>query len=166
MQYVKIPLERVGVLIGENGSVKTGIERRTDTKISVNESEVTVEGEDSLKEWVAKDIVKAIGRGFNPEKALRLLGENNVLDVVEMREYGADSDKTLARLKGRIIGKKGKSQKLIEHHTGAQLAVYGKTVAIIGSFEEAELARRAVDMLLSGSRHAAVYRMLEHSHRS
>ena len=50
---------------------------------------------------------------------------------------------------------------LIEELTGAYMSVYGNTVAVIGDSLQIEVARRAVDMLLSGSEHAAVYHFLE-----
>jgi ribosomal RNA assembly protein len=39
--------------------------------------------------------------------------------------------------------------------------VYGKTVGIIGRVEDLVYARRAVESLLGGSRHATVYGWLE-----
>ncbi|MFH1721418.1 MAG: KH domain-containing protein [Candidatus Altiarchaeota archaeon] len=162
MQYVRIPQERIAVLIGSKGEIKKEIELRTQTKLSIEETEVSVEGE-SVDEWISKDIIKAIGRGFNPEKAFRLLGDENILEVIDLRDYGGVSEKNMARLKGRVIGEKGRSWKVIEDLTGAFLAVYGKTISIIGSYGEVDIAKRAVDMLLSGSNHSNVYRFLERS---
>jgi ribosomal RNA assembly protein len=159
MQYVKIPQERVSVLIGENGSMKRRLEERTKCRISVTESEVAIEGE-SLEEWVAKDVVHAIGRGFNPEKALWLLKDGYVFDMIELSEF-AGTPNARERLKGRIIGEEGRTRKFIERTSGAMVSVYGKTVAFIGPFDSVELAKEAASMLLSGSRHGSVYKVLE-----
>ncbi|MFH1054795.1 MAG: KH domain-containing protein [Candidatus Altiarchaeota archaeon] len=159
MQYVKIPAERVSVLIGSQGSTKTLVEGRTKCSISIADGEVTVEGE-PLEEWVGKDVVHAIGRGFNPEKALMLLKDGFVLDFVEIGDF-ADTPNSRERLKGRIIGESGRTRKFIERTTGAMVCVYGKTVGFIGSFDSVALAKEATGRLLTGSRHASVYRFLE-----
>jgi len=159
MQYVKIPQERVSILIGEEGATKKRLEERTKCRINIADSEVSVDG-DSLEEWVAKDVVHAIGRGFNPEKAMHLLKDGYVFDMVDITEF-ASTPNSRERLKGRIIGEAGRTRKFIERTTGAMLSVYGKTVGIIGPYDSVELAKEAVGMLLSGSRHGSVYKVLE-----
>lgn len=80
-EYVKIPKDRIAVLIGKKGQTKKEIEKRTKTKITIDSEtgEVwitsTKETEDPLAVWKARDIVLAIGRGFSPERAFRLLNE-------------------------------------------------------------------------------------------
>jgi ribosomal RNA assembly protein len=159
MQYVKIPEERVRVLIGKEGGTKRDLESRSKTKISIEETTVTIEGE-PLAEWRMKDVVHSIGRGFNPEKARLLLSDDYVLEIIELGEV-ANSPNSMKRLKGRIIGEKGRSRRFLEKTTNTMLSVYGRTVSIIGSYENVELAREAVSMLLSGSKHSTVYRHLE-----
>jgi ribosomal RNA assembly protein len=65
------------------------------------------------------------------------------------------------RIKGRIIGRDGRSRELIEEHTETFVSVYGKTVSIIGTTESVSTARRAIEMLIKGSPHSTVYRWLE-----
>jgi len=51
-----------------------------------------------------------VARGFSPEKALRLLeNEDLVLDVIDLSTL-TDSPADLKRLKGRIIGRNGKTR--------------------------------------------------------
>ena len=69
------------------------------------------------------------------------------------------------RIKGRIIGQKGKSRKTIEELSGAYVSVSGHTVALIGAFEEIRLANDAVLMILKGSAHKTVYTMLQEARR-
>ena len=71
----------------------------------------------------------------------------------------------MERVKGRIIGREGKSRKLIEELSESSLAVYGKTVSIIGPAESVAIARSAIEMLLRGSTHAAMFTMLERQRR-
>ena len=67
----------------------------------------------------------------------------------------------MLRLKGRIIGKGGKSREEIEHLTNTYICIYGKTVGIIGEVAWTALARQAVGMLIDGSMHRTVYKFLE-----
>ena len=62
--FIKIPEQRKGVLIGKDGSVKKEIEKATKTVIEIEE-DVSIEGE-PLDVMKTKDIIKAIGRGFSP----------------------------------------------------------------------------------------------------
>ena len=49
--------------------------------------------------------------------------------------------------------------------TGANVSVYGRTVSLLGEYEEVAEAKRAVEMLLEGSMHATVYKFLENLKR-
>jgi ribosomal RNA assembly protein len=52
----------------------------------------------------------------------------------------------------------------MEELPGAEVVIYGTTVGIIGQPEEVEAVRRAVDMILDGAPHGAVYSFLERKH--
>ncbi|MFA4645893.1 KH domain-containing protein [Pyrococcus kukulkanii] len=167
-EYVKIPKERIAVLIGKKGSTKREIERRTKTKIEVDSEtgEVwitsTKETDDPLAVWKARDIVLAIGRGFSPERAFRLLNEGEYLEIINLTDIIIGNEKNaLPRVRGRIIGRKGRTRQIIEEMSGASVSVYGKTVAIIGNPIQIEIAKTAIEKLARGSPHGTVYRYLE-----
>ncbi len=109
----------------------------------------------------AVEIVTAIARGFSPKRAFRLLEEDTVLNIIDLRDYQGKSPGTLIRIRGRLIGLAGKSRRLIEELTGADVSVYGHTVGIIGVQEEAKLASEAVGSLAAGTSHRSVYNMLQ-----
>ncbi len=158
-----IPKERVAVLIGKKGISKRELERTTNTLIKVNsdEGEVQISGKDALLLYTAREIIRAIGRGFSPETAMQLLKQDFAFELVSVQEF-ARNQADLERLRGRVIGEGGKSRRIIEELTGSALSVFGKTVGIIGPADSIHNARRAVESLLSGSPHAHVYRWLEH----
>ncbi len=167
-EFVRIPKERVAVLIGKKGYTKREIEGRTKTKVEVNSEtgEVfitsTKETDDPLAVWKARDVVTAIGRGFSPERAFRLFNEGEVLEVVNLSDIIVGSEgSALPRVRGRIIGRKGRTREIIEEMSGADVSVYGKTVAIIGNPLQVEVAKTAVEKLVKGSPHSSVYRYLE-----
>jgi len=162
-QYeLKVPKERVAVLIGKNGATKKLLEKATKTQIDIdsNEGDVFVKGEDALGLFSTNEIIQAIGRGFNPEIALLLLHQDYSFELISLNEY-TKSKNTLHRIKARIIGSEGKARRLIEGLTDCHISVYGKTIGIIGKIEKVPLARRAIESLLGGSPHANVYKWLE-----
>ena len=160
---LKVPRNRVAVIIGKEGSVKKDIEESTNTKLNIDskEGDVFVSGDDALGLYTAREIIKAIGRGFNPDIAKLLLKADYIFEIVDLGEYAGKSKDTMLRLKGRVIGKEGKSRKLIEELTECNISVFGKTISIIGMPDSAANARRAVEALLRGSPHANVYKWLE-----
>ncbi|MBI4177018.1 MAG: RNA-processing protein [Candidatus Aenigmarchaeota archaeon] len=157
IEFVKLPDERKAVVIGKNAAVKKGIEEATDTEITVDD-DVKVEGENAVGVMDAKNIITAIGRGFPPEKALKLSNSDNMLEIISLKDY---SPKKRMTQKSRVIGTKGRTRKLIEEFTGCDLSVYGDTVSIIGEWEKANIAKQAVEQILAGRSHAAVYKFLE-----
>jgi len=164
---LKIPKERVAVLIGKKGEVKRQLEEETKTKIKIDseEGDVFVEGEDAISLYSTREIIKAVGRGFNPEIALQLLKPDYAFELINIDEY-AKTKNSLLRLKGRIIGKEGKSRRVIEELTETEISVYGKTAGIIGQTENVSIARKAIENLIKGSTHAKIYKFLEKQRRS
>ncbi len=166
MIYVKIPLERVGVLVGIDGEVKKRIEDETGTTLIIDSKsgDVTIEdstSEDPLKTLRSSDMVKAIGRGFSPENAFKLLSDEVFFSLMDIRDYVGKNQKHIRRVRARVIGTKGKTRRLIEELTGVSVSIYGNTIGIIGETLEMNIAMAAIEMLLKGSEHSVVYNFLE-----
>ena len=158
-ETIRIPKERIGALIGTEGKTKRKLEKLTGTRIEVDSETGTIEVEskgNSANFLDAVNAIKAIGRGFTPEKALELLGEKTLLDIIKISDLVGGSEKTIKTKRARVIGTKGLAREAIEKATGAKISVQGKTVAIIGEPGEIELAREAVEMLLEGANHKKV----------
>jgi len=170
--YIKIPGDRIGALVGPDGSVKAVIERKLSVSLQVDSQNGTVEitlpasAEDPTVLFRAKEVVTAIGRGFAPNHAFRLLDDDEIIfELIDLREIVGRSQSDLKRLKGRVIGKEGKTRRIIEELSEANISVYGHTIAIIGYPDQAAIAREALRMLLSGSLHGTVYRFLHKKRR-
>jgi ribosomal RNA assembly protein len=165
-QMLKIPKERVAIVIGKSGLDKKQIEQKTHTKIQITkDGEVTISSEESLNAWNCRQIIKAIGRGFSPDAALLLTDENFALEIIELKEWVGKNENAMKRLKGRVIGEAGKSKTTIEDLTETYISIYGKTISIIGEAAKILAAKKAIEMLLDGSRHATVFRLLETERR-
>lgn len=159
---LKIPEERVAVLIGSEGKVKKEIEEVTKSKLDISKvGDVIMTGSDPLLLFTTKEIVHAIARGFNPKVAFDLLKTDYALEFIDLKDVAGKNKNVLERLKGRIIGTAGKSRAEIERLTDTHISVYGKTIGIIGLQENAFLARQAVAMLVEGAMHKTVYHFLE-----
>lgn len=159
---LKVPKARIAVLIGKSGEIKKKIEEATNIRLIIDskEGDVIIQGSDALGLLSAREIIKAVGRGFNPEVALLLLKPDYILSIINLNDYSKRTN-TLDRIKGRVIGKDGKTRSIIEGHTNTYISVYGKTISIIGEAQNVAVARKAVESLLTGSPHASVYKWLE-----
>ena len=162
--YEKIPIDRIGVLIGQEGKVKKELMRRTRTRITIDSENgvVIIEPEapdvPPINLLKARDFIRAIAFGFPPEKALRVLDEDQILVVIDLKQYVGPHPNHITRIKGRIIGEKGKARKNIEEMTGTYISVHDTYVAIIGDYESATAAREAIEMLIQGRQHSTVYK--------
>ena len=170
--FIRIPKNRVGVLIGPNASVKNLIEKNLNVQLDIDSDSggVTIQlaqqALDPSTLFKAKETVLAIGRGFSPEKARRLITEEeSILIVIDLRDYVGKSESDIKRLSGRIIGREGRTRRLIEELTETAVSVFGHTISVIGSIEEAEIARQAIEMFIRGRLHASVYRFLHAKRR-
>ncbi|OKY77991.1 MAG: rRNA processing protein Krr1/Pno1 containing KH domain [Candidatus Methanohalarchaeum thermophilum] len=162
--FVKIPQDRIGVLIGRDGETKDRIEEETGVKLEVDSSNGRVridrEEADPLVGWKVSKVVKAIGRGFSPEDALKLLEERKVMELIDITNYASTKD-SLHRLKGRVIGKKGKTRKNLEEISGTNITIYGKTIGCIGGPEKVSVTAQAIKKLLNGAPHGNAYKFLK-----
>ena len=81
MRYIRIPMDRVAVLIGPDGSTKQHIEEKTKIPLEINSQtgEVTIDDHETKDPFIifkVENIIKAIGRGFSPDQAYKLLNED------------------------------------------------------------------------------------------
>lgn len=166
-QMVRVPKERVGVIIGRSGEEKKELEELLKVKLTVESEtgEVVVRAEaadlEEVNPFKAIEVIDAIGKGFSPERAKRLMKEGETFTVIDLRETTGRSKSSMERIKGRIIGERGKARRVIEELTGASISVYGHYVAIICDEVHARLASDAISMLAAGSEHRTVYEILQ-----
>ena len=168
MQHVKVPQDRIGVLIGEGGETLREIERRAEVRLDVDSENHSVRIEetgDPLLGLKAPDVVRAIGRGFRPEDALAILEDDMMMfDLIDLKRASRNKN-DLKRQKGRLIGKNGRTRELMEELTGARVVIYGATMGVIGMPKQVEIVRSAAQMLLDGAAHGTVYSFLERKRR-
>ncbi len=160
IRRISIPKERIPVLIGTRGKTKREIEYITTAKIAVGE-EIVIDG-DAPSCITAENIIIAIGRGFAPDKALLLVNEEYSIIILELpHNYRA-----LKRISSRLIGTNGKARRNLEQMTKCLVSVYGKTVGIIGHFDDISTAKIAIERLISGASHKTVWEFIRNRHEN
>ena len=156
MEIIKIPEKRVSSLIGDNGKTKKRIEKVCNVKLSIHEEgEVEINGE-TADEFFAIDVIKAIGRGFEPNDALLVIKDDYQFFLMDLKGY-LSNEKAIKRIKGRVIGEKGKIKIEIEEATESKISIYGNTIGIIAKLDTIEYAKEAVLMIVNGSTHNRVF---------
>ncbi|MBN2202919.1 MAG: RNA-processing protein [Candidatus Aenigmarchaeota archaeon] len=156
LETLLVPKDRVGVI--KDTPVTQRIEKDLGVKLKFDDNLLKITGEDGLNIFQAKTICKAIARGFVPKKAFKLFKEENVLDIVELSGM---KDNKIKLIRSRMIGTNGKTRRMIERFSGCSVSVYGKTISIIGKYEQSVIAKEAVNMILRGSKHSKVYGFLQ-----
>ena len=169
---VRIPMNRVAVLIGTGGETRRTIEKASGASLDVDSQSGDIgiiwdmDGDiDPIMQMKLPDMIKAIGRGMSPKRALRLLGDDVFFQMVDMRDWVGKRANQQRRMRGRLIGRNGRIRKLIEEHSGCEMAVYGSTIVLVGDEEGLPLASKAVERILRGAEHSSVIKSLERERR-
>jgi len=169
---MKIGKNRIAVIIGKNGEMKREIEKALGVRIDLDSKTGDCEikpvlnnpNYNPLNVFTAQKVVNAINRGFNPIKAMKLLEETYDLEIFNLLSILGKSDKRIKRIKGRIIGRNGEMRKALERYAESFISVYGKTVSIIADYDNLQISRKAVSMLINGMPHHVVLKFLENKY--
>ena len=166
MKYLKIPIERIGVLIGHNGETKKDLEKISGLKIKIDSDlgEIVIDDheiENPLIVIKIENIIKAIGRGFSPQNAIKLWDDDADFFIFDLYDYVGKKETQVKRLKSRVIGQEGKTKRVLEELTDSKISIYGHTISIISDIFRMNILKKAIDMLLTGSKHATIYRFVE-----
>ncbi|MEA3329212.1 MAG: hypothetical protein U9Q06_00530 [Nanoarchaeota archaeon] len=137
---------------------KKDLEDKLNVKITVKGTSVSVDGE-ADDEYFAQRVIEAMDFPFLVEDCLLLKDDSFMFEVINIKEFTKRHD--LDVIKGRLIGTKGKTLKVLEHLSDCEIAVKDNSVAIIGPAEFFGSARQAIISLIQGARQGHVYGNLE-----
>jgi len=163
---IRIPVDRVGSVVGKSGKTKLWIEEKCYVNLDIDSrsGEIHISTDDKISNpLLAVDLIQSIAHGFSKVRASNLLDEDKFLSIIDLTQYYKKSSHSISRIKSRVIGQNGKARQVIEELSDTNISVYGHSVSIIGSFEQIKLVENAINLLISGAQHKTVYALLQKS---
>ncbi|NOQ37437.1 RNA-processing protein [archaeon] len=165
-EIIRIPESRIGLIIGEGGKVKAELQKSFGAKLTINEDgTVEITGKEGLNIYKMKKAVEGIARGLSLDIVLNLCDDDYDLEIIHLEEILGKNKNILNRYKSRLIGSDGRIKKILEKKTGTDIAIHGKTVAILGKFEDIADAKSAIEMILQGNDFNSVFATLDNRMR-
>lgn len=160
MERVFIPKARI-VRLSAKRELLEKLEHYSECKLILNNDENCIDlmGKDALSEYIAKDIVFAYGRGFDPYIAAKLKNDEYYLKVIDIRDYTRNSGR-IKRIKSRLIGARGKAKLNMEDISSGYISIYGDTISIIGTTEQIRVAQIAAETIIKGGSHKLAYKRM------
>ncbi len=137
---------------------KRFLENKLKVKLEIKGKSITFQG-DELAKYEANNVLQAISSGFNIETSLLLLDENYVFEIINIKALS--TRKNLSQIRARIIGRKGKTLKVLQELTECNISLRDNQVYIIGLAENIKNALNGIRKLIQGAKQSSTYSYLE-----
>jgi len=134
------------------------LERKLKVKLQIKNSEIEINGEE-LRVYIAEKVIEAIERNFPIKVALLLIEENYILEDIPIKSI--TRKKNLSQVKSRLIGKKGKTLRIISEISNCYLSLHENVISIIGPSDNIKDITTAIKNLIRGSKQSNIYLYLE-----
>ena len=137
---------------------KKKLEENLKVKITNRGKEIFIEG-DPEEEYYAEKVIDALDFGFSFSTAILIKKGDFIFEILNIKDYTKRKD--LERIKARIIGKAGKTLKVLHDLTECHFELNGNKVGIIGVSEYVKNAEEAIISIIKGAKQSNVYNFLE-----
>ncbi|MEK6757820.1 MAG: hypothetical protein AABX88_01700 [Nanoarchaeota archaeon] len=134
------------------------LETQLNVKITNRGKEVSIQG-DPENEYVAEKVIDALEFGFPFSTAMLIEEENLDFQIINIKDHTKRHD--LERVRGRIIGKGGKTLKTLSLLTKCFFEIKENQIGIVGDSENLPGAEQGLIFLIKGSKQGNVYKFLE-----
>jgi len=166
MWFFVVPPEKARTVLRNGGRIRRLMREHFDVSLAVDEEtggvSVSYTPDKAADAYLGvTKIMSAISTGFDEAQIRDMIERDLSFVALDLEEMVGGRASTLTRIKGRIIGEKGRAKQKIESATGCALSIYGNKVGILGPSETTDIAGEAVQRLSSGFQHQTVYRFLE-----
>jgi KH domain-containing protein len=137
---------------------KKKLEEKLNLKLKIENKKVTISGEPE-DEYVGEKVILALDFGFGFNEALEIKEEGKMFEIVSIKKYTKRKD--FKTIRSRIIGKGGKTLKVLTQLTNCAFELKENEIAVIGYPEEIENGKKAIEDLIRGAKQSNVYAYLE-----
>jgi|GEM_PF-1548005 ribosomal RNA assembly protein len=155
LSYNKTELSNI---IGRKGKKLKEFVKASKAKIKLVDNALEIESPGNLNQYEITDMFDAMALGFNAKEALLLQSPDYAFEKINLKARLRPTRRKV--IKGRMIGKKGGVIKLIKQFTACDVKISDNMIGIIGKYESVKIAKLAIEKLLHGKHHEAVYRWL------
>jgi ribosomal RNA assembly protein len=141
---------------------RENLSSKLNVNINVKGKNVTIDGP-AVKEYEASLVMEAMQAGFSAKKALDLLNEEFIFRKLKIKDY--TRKKNLKEVRGRIIGKQGKTKRTIENIANCEVIVKENELSFICPAGEVEEVTTGIINLIRGTKQSNIYSFLEKMNR-
>ena len=132
-------------------------------KLDIKNKEIILKGKE-IDKFIASPIIEAVNKGFDTDTALLLRDENYIFECINIKALTRRTD--LYQVRARIIGKKGKTLRVLNDLTDCNIILHENQVFIIGPSEKIKDAINGLRKLIQGSKQSSTYSYLERARKN
>lgn len=129
----------------------------TKYKFEIKENKIIIKFEDFYEIYKFEKFVKAVKAGFDIKLCEKILYEDWDIYEIDLKKVSEKKINHMIRIKGRIIGEKGKALKEIMERTGAYIIVTDRFVYLLGDNISLPSAYEAIKKIIKGSSHSKAF---------
>lgn len=137
---------------------KKKLEEILNIKITNRGREISIQGK-AEEEYIAEKVIDTLNFGFPFSVAILIKKEDFIFEIINIKDYTKRKD--LNRIRARIIGKKGKTLKILNQLTNCYFELKNNEVGIIGSPEDIKEGQESIISIIRGAKQSNVYNFVK-----